>query len=747
VEAPFERVYYRFISGGIQDLLEFRERLLSRGVRNVNCFLPDVIVCDLPLDAGVVDDPKLPGVLAQREREIILSRHAASDSRLQWVKRCYSSVVEAPPDRFDNSTASVRSDLLIVPDEVLASPEFVLGDTDPEEARNPQQNSEFLMGDILAQIVFPESAGRLEDWTSSEISTLSADAIAAMLYYQKQFALSPINYIFRVIERAPTSLEPINFSVEDDRIWVADLMDDLGFTRSPDEHLQAVNDFNNDGRDQYGADWVFTAFVVRAVNAPLHNFPGQTIFGYSYLGGPYFTITYPLITTKGVVVSFSQMFKHHVGHIFWCLDEDPVGGTNSLCRNTSGYLAVRNGNKTVSVDPEVEGCVPGLLPKPCIMNREDAKNGYVEAPCSYSAGMLGVSDDNLNSVPDVVDAPPIIKFNRAGVETVTTVDPGFRFKAVSIGVQNRNPHHEPENRVTYVPPVKDVSFSIWNTGPYKLLPEDGKSDEAEEDFLVRIPVLLPGFNDIDVMTRNVFGASSAEYSKRIFYIALDYSDFGFDFKKKGIELYWSARGETFDVKYDLHRMETGTSEGDVVIATDLLPSGPRRGSLLPFSYFDDDVTAGNEYSYYVEGSFTIDYRGAPTTFKSNSGVFTVRAPFPISGSFLSSPSPNPFRNEVWISIKIPQATQHQAPNGVASGTRTVDRQQIVAQATTPVEVSVYDVLGRKVKSLFVNELFPTTLTISWDGMDDKGTPVPSGVYFFRVRAGDETDVGKAVMVR
>jgi flagellar hook assembly protein FlgD len=51
-----------------------------------------------------------------------------------------------------------------------------------------------------------------------------------------------------------------------------------------------------------------------------------------------------------------------------------------------------------------------------------------------------------------------------------------------------------------------------------------------------------------------------------------------------------------------------------------------------------------------------------------------------------------------------------------------------------VTLRVFDVSGRLVRTLVNGNLGPGTETVTWDGRDDRGEPVSSGVYFYRMTA-------------
>ena len=63
------------------------------------------------------------------------------------------------------------------------------------------------------------------------------------------------------------------------------------------------------------------------------------------------------------------------------------------------------------------------------------------------------------------------------------------------------------------------------------------------------------------------------------------------------------------------------------------------------------------------------------------------------------------------------------------------------------KLDIYDILGRKVRTL-VNEVQnPNTYTLVWDGLDDHGSLVSGGVYFYRLQAGTSVETRKMVLLK
>ena len=64
-----------------------------------------------------------------------------------------------------------------------------------------------------------------------------------------------------------------------------------------------------------------------------------------------------------------------------------------------------------------------------------------------------------------------------------------------------------------------------------------------------------------------------------------------------------------------------------------------------------------------------------------------------------------------------------------------------------VKLMVYDVLGRKVRTLVSDRMDAGHHVINWDGLNDAGTDVASGMYVYRIKAGDFIAHRKMLLVR
>ncbi|KPL03034.1 MAG: hypothetical protein AMJ90_04225 [candidate division Zixibacteria bacterium SM23_73_2] len=62
-------------------------------------------------------------------------------------------------------------------------------------------------------------------------------------------------------------------------------------------------------------------------------------------------------------------------------------------------------------------------------------------------------------------------------------------------------------------------------------------------------------------------------------------------------------------------------------------------------------------------------------------------------------------------------------------------------------LDIYNVLGQRVRTLVNENKLPGEYKVIWDGKDDSGEDVSSGVYFYRLRVEDGSEVKKMVLVK
>jgi hypothetical protein len=93
-------------------------------------------------------------------------------------------------------------------------------------------------------------------------------------------------------------------------------------------------------------------------------------------------------------------------------------------------------------------------------------------------------------------------------------------------------------------------------------------------------------------------------------------------------------------------------------------------------------------------------------------------------------APNPFCGKAVIRFSVPRSDAARAPG-----------------ADVPVSVDLFDAAGRLVRELERSAMAPGEREAVWDGTNQRGEPVASGVYFCVVRASGRIASAKVVLVR
>jgi 5'-nucleotidase/UDP-sugar diphosphatase len=83
--------------------------------------------------------------------------------------------------------------------------------------------------------------------------------------------------------------------------------------------------------------------------------------------------------------------------------------------------------------------------------------------------------------------------------------------------------------------------------------------------------------------------------------------------------------------------------------------------------------------------------------------------------------PNPFNPETEIAYTIPEGSD--------------------------VSIDIYDLLGQKIRTLVDSHKSPGSYVVTWNGRDDLGRKVSSGIYFYKMRAGDFTQTRKMSLMK
>jgi hypothetical protein len=143
--------------------------------------------------------------------------------------------------------------------------------------------------------------------------------------------------------------------------------------------------------------------------------------------------------------------------------------------------------------------------------------------------------------------------------------------------------------------------------------------------------------------------------------------------------------------------------------------------------FSDRLASGGLYEYFLRLS-------DQPLIQQTEGV-TVSLPFGVS---LGYNVPNPF---------LPGKVAETVISYTVSGAPPASGTGVPTGAYSDVRLEIFNVRGARVATL-VNDIKPPGVyNVSWDGRSDRGDPVASGVYFYRLRAPGHVITHKIVLIR
>jgi hypothetical protein len=78
---------------------------------------------------------------------------------------------------------------------------------------------------------------------------------------------------------------------------------------------------------------------------------------------------------------------------------------------------------------------------------------------------------------------------------------------------------------------------------------------------------------------------------------------------------------------------------------------------------------------------------------------------------------------------------------------TVSGSRFMVHRAVPTSLKIYNILGQMVRTLVDEEKLPGNYQVTWDGKDQRGNFVSSGIYFYQLKAGDYQETKKMSLVR
>jgi hypothetical protein len=125
-----------------------------------------------------------------------------------------------------------------------------------------------------------------------------------------------------------------------------------------------------------------------------------------------------------------------------------------------------------------------------------------------------------------------------------------------------------------------------------------------------------------------------------------------------------------------------------------------------------------------------------TRFEHSISNPASRLSTPLKEITLFSKTPNPIKDEAILEFHIPVREPDESASILLGNS-----------PSSPVSLIIYNLAGQKVKTLIDGEMETGTHHVYWNGLDERGTQAPSGIYFARLALGNTFQTRKLVVLR
>jgi hypothetical protein len=211
-----------------------------------------------------------------------------------------------------------------------------------------------------------------------------------------------------------------------------------------------------------------------------------------------------------------------------------------------------------------------------------------------------------------------------------------------------------------------------------------QEDTSSSSWIIKVPVQLSGFSA--VLENSAASGGSG----------------------RAVRLEWKTAEEINNTGFNILRSRSSAGRYEK-INRQLIPS--RRDG--QYVFLDDQVEAGGRYYYKLED---IDHTGQITLHGPVSVEIAAPQEFVLQQNY-----PNPFNPATQIRYELPKAGH--------------------------VVLAIFNSLGQEVRRLVDREQPVGYHLVTWNGRDQNGKPVPSGVYHYRLQIGDFVSTKKMIMAK
>ncbi|HOX86841.1 MAG TPA: kelch repeat-containing protein [bacterium] len=262
--------------------------------------------------------------------------------------------------------------------------------------------------------------------------------------------------------------------------------------------------------------------------------------------------------------------------------------------------------------------------------------------------------------------------------------------------------------------VYDLSANLWVQDPNAVKPAARKELGLAETSLdgSRYLVLFGGMTATDY-NQETWTFGGGDYS-----LPVELESFVAQAGDGKILLTWRTQSEIDCAGYHIYR---GTAkDGDRQrLNSQLIPAAGTSTEPRDYSFIDRRVTNGLTYFYFLQDQ---DYNGLTVWHGPVEATPMATPNTQIPESFAMHPNfPNPFNPGTWLSYDLPTESE--------------------------VELAVYSLLGTRVRLLVQGVQSADSHRIYWNGLDDRGAELPTGVYLVQLKTPTERQMQRVTLIK
>jgi len=193
-----------------------------------------------------------------------------------------------------------------------------------------------------------------------------------------------------------------------------------------------------------------------------------------------------------------------------------------------------------------------------------------------------------------------------------------------------------------------------------------------------------------------------------------------------VELCWKTESEVNNLGFDVYRgtQETGPF---VKLTSNLIPGAGNSSIGTDYQFTDDTVVAGQTYYYYIE---SVDFTGErEMSEKIKVGVLieplSLQQQIPLETRLFQN-YPNPFNPDTWFPYQLHEDGE--------------------------LKFQIFDVTGRLVREFQLGSqkagyYLDKSRAVHWDGRNNAGEAVASGLYFYRLKVGQRAFLKRLAVLK